>query len=443
MARLVRGALLFAVLAACAPRAALAQPPNIVLFLMDDMGYGDLPSYGATDVRTPGIDRLAREGVRFTDFYANAPTCTPTRAALLTGRYQQRVGLEAPLSAIDAKDRLRGLAPSPHSLPALLKTRGYATGLVGKWHLGFTAPRLPNAHGFDSFWGFLSGAVDFYSHARRNGVPDLFRNAAPVSEDAYLTDAISRHAVEFLETHRSRPFFLDVSYNAPHWPFQPPDLPQEARKRAQWESEGTRDDYIKMLERADRGIAEILAALDRLGLANDTLVVFTGDNGGEWLSRNAPLFHRKYTVWEGGIRVPALMRWPGRLRAGSTTEQVGITMDLTATFVAAAGVERPKGYRPEGVDLLPLLQEGAPALERTLFWRATPPFVQAAVRKGRFKLVRDQEQHFLFDLAKDVGEREDLAAREQELVRQLKDGLAKWEKDVDAERDAGRRPASK
>lgn len=412
--------------------------PNLVLILMDDMGYGDLSSYGAPDIRTPGIDRLAAEGVRFTDFYANAPTCTPTRAALISGRYQQRVGLDEPLSTQAKRDKKRGLRASPHSLPALLKTRGYATALVGKWHLGFTPERGPNAHGFDEFWGFLSGAVDFYSHSWRDGTPDLFHNGKPVRDEGYLTDAFTRQAVEFIESHRDGPFFLDVSYNAPHWPFQPPDLPPDKRKRWPWGSDGNRDDYRRMLERADAGIAEILAALDRLGLTGTTLVVFASDNGGDWLSRNAPLFHRKYTVWEGGIRVPALMRWPGTLPAGRTTAQVGITMDLTATFLAAAGVERPASYRPEGIDLVPQLTGDKPDIERTLFWRATPPFVQKAVRKGKWKLVRDQDHDLLFDLSHDQGERDDLAMREGAVLKDLKAALAQWEKDVDAER-AGRR----
>ena len=413
-----------------------APRPNIVLILMDDLGYGDLGSYGAPDIRTPGIDRLATEGVRFTDFYANAPTCTPTRAALISGRYQQRVGLEEPLTT-QGRDRKRGLRASPHSLPALLKTKGYATALIGKWHLGRRLEFLPNAHGFGEFWGFLSGVVDYYSHSWRDGTPDLFHNREPVRHEGYLTDAITRQAVVFIEAHKDEPFFLEVSYNAPHWPFQPPDLAPDKRKRWPWESDGTRDDYRRMLERADAGIAQILEALDRLGLVGGALVVFASDNGGEWLSRNAPLFHRKYTVWEGGIRVPALMRWPGRLPAGRTTAQVGITMDLTATFLAAAGVERPASYRPEGIDLIPALTGNA-EIERTLFWRATPPFVQKAVRKGKWKLVRDHDHDLLFDLDRDLGERDDLARAEPAIIKELKAALATWEKDVDAERSLRR-----
>ena len=223
-------------LAACGARTVQAEAPpaaprpNIVLILMDDLGYGDLGSYGAPDIRTPGIDRLATEGVRFTDFYANAPTCTPTRAALISGRYQQRVGLEEPLTT-QGRDRKRGLRASPHSLPALLKTKGYATALIGKWHLGRRPEFSPNAHGFDEFWGFLSGVVDYYSHSWRDGTPDLFHNREPVRHEGYLTDAITRQAVVFIEAHKDEPFFLEVSYNAPHWPFQPPDLAPDRRRR--------------------------------------------------------------------------------------------------------------------------------------------------------------------------------------------------------------------
>jgi arylsulfatase A-like enzyme len=431
-ARRLVAAALASLLAASSATAAAARPrPNIVLVTMDDMGYGDLSSFGAPDIRTPGIDRLAREGIRLTDFYANAPTCTPTRAALITGRYQQRVGLEEPLHFDDWKG---GLPASPFSLPALLKTRGYATALVGKWHLGQAQERGPNAHGFAVFYGFLTGAIDFYSHTQRDGTPGLFHNLEAVKHDGYLTDELTRRAIAFVEAHRPGPFFLHLSYNAPHWPFQPPGLPPEKRSRKPWETDGTRHDYRLMLERADAGVAELLRALDRLGVAGHTLVAFTSDNGGEWLSRNAPFFHRKYTVWEGGIRVPTLLRWPGVVAAGSTSGQVGITMDLTATFLAAAGVERPAGYQPDGVDLAPALSGARPEIERTLFWRATPPFVQKAVRSGKWKYVRDQDQDLLFDLSRDKGEREDLARSEPAVLRELRAQLARWEKDVDAER---------
>ena len=239
---------------------------------------------------------------------------------------------------------------------------GYATALIGKWHLGSRPAASPNRHGFDEFWGFLHGAADFYTHdwPRSSGPPvhDLFHNEQPTKATGYLTDEFTTRAVAFIQQNAGRPFFVEVSYNAPHWPFQRPDLPEGQRG---WKAalDGTRADYVAMLERADQGVGEILATLDRLNLTRDTLVIFTSDNGGEWLSRNAPLFHRKSTLWEGGIGVPLLMRWPARITPNTTTAQVGITMDLTATILAAAGGPRPAGA--EGVDLLPMVESGRTA----------------------------------------------------------------------------------
>jgi arylsulfatase A len=418
--------------------AAPAGRPNVVLIVTDDVGYGDFGSYGARDVRTPHIDRLAKQGVRFTDFYA-APQCTPTRAALITGRYQQRVVLERALGSIGPSLE-QGLAATGRSLPQLLKNNGYATGLIGKWHLGYKPEFGPNAHGFDYFYGFLSGAIDFYTHTRiGDGQPDLYENGAVVADSGYMTDLITAHAVRFVEQSAARPFFLEVTYNAAHWPFQPPDRYSKSANNAAFQGAAdsipaTRKDYVAMLERADAGVGEIVAALERLGLTSNTLVIFTNDNGGEWLSNNAPFFHRKDTLWEGGIRVPAIFRWPGHLPAGKTSAQVGITMDLTATILAATKTAVPAGPAPDGIDLVPLIATTKPALERTLFWRiAVPTRQQRAVRKGHWKLLVDGDDLLLFDLRADLGERRDLAAQRPEVVRQLRGMLAAWEKDVDAE----------
>ena len=363
----------FLALAFTAPSAQSPPRANVVMFIMDDLGYGDVGSYGASDAKTPNIDRLAREGVKLTDFYANHANCSPTRTGLITGRYQHRYGIESPLGGIsDARE----LLPSDTSLPRLLKSAGYTTGLIGKWHLGARAEAGPNRHGFDEFWGFRGGAVDYYTHNEITPpwirlpapVHDLYHNEEPTAVTAYLTDAITARSEAFIQQHSAAPFFLEVAYNATHWPFQGPDLPDEKRGRPNSIESGTRADYIAMLERADQGIGRILGLLDRLKLAPNTLVIFTSDNGGEWLSRNAPLFHRKSTLWEGGIRVPLLMRWPARLKPGTTSSQVGITMDLTASILAAAGVTPPSNYRPEGVDLIALLQKGT-IVERTLYWR--------------------------------------------------------------------------
>ncbi len=442
--------LIAALLLAAGPRAEAQRRPNVVLVLMDDLGYGDLGSYGAPDVRTPNIDRLAREGVRLTDAYANGAVCTPTRAALISGRYQQRVGLEGVLTGMPA-DRQLGLPATGTSLPALLKASGYATGLLGKWHLGWRPEFGPNAHGFDEFYGFLSGAHSYYTSQADvlrtgSGAADLFENGTPVEATRYLTDEITSRAVGFITRHAGSPFFLEVAYNATHWPFDPPDLsPAELGRRSarsvrQMPDDSvpaTRRDYVRMLERADRGVGEILAALERRGLTSSTLVIFTNDNGGEWLSRNAPFFHRKGTLWEGGIRVPLVLRWPGVLPAGKVSAQPAITMDLTASILAATGARIPVDYRPDGTDLLPVLRGEAPVRERQLFWRRADRR-QLAVRSGQWKLLVDGNHLLLFDLGADPGERNDLAASRPDLVTQLKRRLDAWEADVGPGRAAER-----
>jgi arylsulfatase A len=417
---------------------AQGERPNVVLIVTDDVGYADFGSFGARDVRTPNIDRLAKQGVKLTDFYA-APQCTPTRAALITGRYQQRVLLERALGSVGPALE-QGLPATGHSLPQLLKNSGYATGLVGKWHLGYKPEFGPNAHGFDYFYGFLSGFIDFYTHTRGgDGAPDLYENGKAVTDSGYMTDLITSRAIRFVEQSATKPFFLEVTYNAAHWPFQPPDHYSKAANNGAFQGAAdsvpaTRKDYVAMIERADAGVGQIMATLDRLGLARNTLVIFTNDNGGEWLSNNAPFFHRKDTLWEGGIRVPAIFRWPARLPAGTTSAQAGLTMDLTASILAAAHAAIPDQPAPEGVDLVPILAGKSPPIERTMFWRiAVPTRQQRAVRKGSWKLLIDGDDLLLYDLRTDPGERHDLAAAQPGVVRQLRGLIAVWEKDVDAE----------
>ncbi len=429
------------------PLGSSAAKPNVVLVMMDDIGYGDLGSYGVSDAKTPNLDRLAREGVRLTEAYANGPMCSPTRAALISGRYQQRVGIEWALASI--ADKAKSLPVSGTSLPALLKKNGYVTGLVGKWHLGFNPRVGPNAHGFDEFFGFLGGAVDYYTHRNGDGTSDLYENTTPIEAPAYLTDELSRRATMFIDRHKSEPFFLEVAYNAVHWPFQPPDLPasdprrttiprpHEAGDRRLFQMPddmpaATRADYVKILENADTGVGTILAALERHALTQNTLVIFTNDNGGEWLSRNAPLHHRKGTLWEGGIRVPLILRWPGKVSAGTTSKQVAITMDLTRSILAATETQLPAAYRPEGVNILPMLADQAPIADRNLFWRIVrPERQQKAVRAGRWKLLIDGGQYLLFDLDNDPGERTDRSAQHPDVVVRLKQSIAAWEKEID------------
>jgi len=443
-AGLILSALLLAAIAAGAPTGRLraqatttaSARPNIVLILTDDVGYGDIGSYGSRDIRTPNIDRLARGGVRLTDFYAS-PQCTPTRAALISGRYQQRVSLERALSTAGPSLQT-GLPANGNTLPRLLKDAGYRTGLVGKWHLGYLPEYSPNTHGFDYFYGFLAGYIDFYTHTRGiDGLHDLHENGVPVSDTGYMTDLITSRAVRFIENNAAQPFFLEVAYNAAHWPFQRPGHPTRAANNGRFQGPddsipATRADYIAMLEHADGGIGTIMATLKKRGLDKNTLVIFTNDNGGEWLSNNAPLFHRKDTLWEGGIRVPAIFWWPSVLPAGRTATTPGITMDLTATVLTAARTAVPSNF--EGRDLVPMLAGRSTLSERPLFWRIdTRDRQQRAVRRGRWKLLVDGDDQLLFDLPNDIGERRDVAASYPAVVRELQALLTAWEADVDAE----------
>ena len=424
------------------PDAEAAEKPNAIFILVDDMGYGDIGPYGVTDVRTPHLDRMAREGVKLTDTYAAAPVCTPTRIAFLTGRYQQRTGIEWAIHGIGTP----GLPASETSVASMMKKNGYVTGLMGKWHMGGTPETGPNAHGFDEFFGHLGANIDFFTH--REVVPhccrpDLFENGEPVKEEGYMTDLITERSVDFIERHAGKPFFLFVSYNAPHWPFQPPDRRWVATPENRLE--GTREDYNGMVKRIDDGVGQILDVLEKRGLSENTLVIFTSDNGGERLSRTAPFFNHKATLWEGGIRVPGLVRWPEHLPAGKTSGQAVITMDFSATILAATGSAPPEGRTLDGIDIVPILSGKEPPQERIFYWRV--PFlgdckpqlpywqcsIQKAVRKGDWKYVRDgvEQVDMLFDLRTDPSERKTLTYEKPELVEEMKRLVASWEQDVD------------
>ena len=416
-----------------AAQSPVTDKPNVVLIMTDDMGYADIGSYGAPDIRTPNIDSLARDGVKLTDFYANGMSCTPTRAGLISGRYQQRYGLEAALLHAGSRDKERGLPPLNHSLPLLLKSSGYQTALIGKWHLGYQPEYSPRVHGFDFFYGFKNGEIDYYAHHYpQTKQPDLWENDTLVQQEGYLTDLITAKSLEFIDRNAGRPFFIDVAYNAPHTPFQVPDNP--SAPPAPFSS--TRADYAGIMERMDQGVGQILDRLRKHGLAYNTIVIFTNDNGGHPMSNSAPLFHRKFSAWEGGIRVPALIRWPARISPGRVSPQVGITMDLAASILAASGAAVPENARLEGINLFPILEEKTPIVARTLFWRTPAESTllhQKAVRSGDWKLMIDGGQPFLFNVRTDLGERQDLFARQYDVAKRLRALLDEWERDVDSE----------
>ena len=409
--------------------------PNIVFILADDLGYGDLGCYGCEDVQTPNLDRLATEGVRFTDYYANGAVCTPTRAAFMTGRYQQWLGLE---DAVTYQEMGRGLPEDGQTVADALRGAGYATGLVGKWHLGYDFERRPLQQGFDSFFGFLGGNHHYFQHMDRIDVPDLWLGNESVEREGYTTDLLTAEALAFLAKHREQPFFLYLAHAAPHFPWQGPDDANKLvePKKKSWQ-EGDRETYAAMVERLDQGIGQVLHQLDELGLRESTLVVFSSDNGGHTHSRNAPMRDFKGTIWEGGTRVPCIARWPGHLPAGATTSQVAITMDWTATFRRIAGLGTdPAGE--DGLDLLPILIGDEPTRERTLFWRITNRRSRKtveegrAVRRGSWKFIEEANgEKSLFDLGIDVGEAHNVIGQHPDLVLDLTGALDAWEERIE------------
>ena len=434
--------------AASCLRAAPGPQPNIVLLLADDLGYGDPSSYGCPDIRTPHIDSIARHGVKFTQCYANAPECTPTRSALLTGRYQQRVGgLECAIGVgnvgrydeaiwLAGRGEL-GLPPDEVTLPRLLKDLGYETACVGKWHLGYLDKFSPNRHGFDEYFGILGGNADYFTHREASGDPVLYHNGKPVSRQGYLTDLITGHAVDWLRKRGPNPFFLYVPYTAPHSPLQGPDDAGKKIGEANW-NKGDRATYARMVERMDEGVGRILARLREMRLSDSTIVLFLSDNGGYNLSRNDPFRGGKSSVYEGGIRVPCLIRWPGVIPPGSVSEQVALTMDLLPTFIAAAGGRLPAGRKFDGIDLGGVLLGESRVFPRTVFWRYKRGDARRkAVRDGNLKLIWNDGQEELFDLDRDMRERTNLLAQLPGAARDLRRKLAAWEQEVAASRLSG------
>jgi N-acetylgalactosamine-6-sulfatase len=432
---------------------AASRRPNIVLIMADDLGSGDLSSYGCPDIRTPHIDSIGRRGVRFSRFYANAPECTPTRTALLTGRYQQRVGgLEC---AIGVGDQGRydeamwlqkrgdlGLPVSETSMPRMLQSAGYDTGCFGKWHLGYPQKFWPIRHGFDESFGILGGNADYFTHKEQDGRPVLYRNDRLEARKGYVTDLITEEALGWLKRRGSAPFFLYVPFTTPHTPIQDPDGFDPTTGTARWQ-QGNRAVYAKMVERMDRGVGEILAQIERMGAAERTIVVYLSDNGGDSNGRNAPLRGRKSSVWEGGIRVPCMVRWPGVLSEGRTVSQVGLSMDLLPTFLAAAGAQAPAGRKLDGVDLLPVMAGKRQPFSRTVFWRyKRANNRRKAVLHGSLKLVMDNDQQELHDLSTDEPEKKDLLPTSPAIAQALKDRLAAWEREVAAPRLRDFRPGA-
>ena len=419
---------------ASASAAPAIRPPNFVLIMADDLGYGDLSCYGSERARTPHLDALAREGLRFTDYHSNGCVCSPTRAALLTGRYQQRSGVDEVVFA-DPKLGYRenyGLQPGEITFAHLLRAAGYRTAIFGKWHLGYARKFNPVHHGFDEFRGYVSGNVDYQSHVDGAGFADWWHGAELEPERGYTTHLITRHAVRFLEEQKDRPFCLYVAQEAVHSPYQGPGdgpLRQAGEKgREKYPAGHIARAYREMVEEMDRSVGEIVATLRRLGLERDTFVFFCSDNGATKEGSNGRLRGFKASLWEGGHRVPAIAWWPGKIAPG-TAGETALAMDVLPTFLDLAGATPPKGHLLDGVSLAALLREAKPLPARQLFWAYNQ---QGAVREGPWKLVvtASASPPALFHLGEDPAEKNDLAARHPERVAALTAAFAAWKKSV-------------
>ena len=404
--------------------------PNFVFILADDLGSVDLGCYGARGDVSPSLDRMAAEGLRFTDGYANSPVCSPTRFALMTGRYQYRLrgALDEPLAGTARGRDDLGLPSSHPTLPSLLRDAGYATALAGKWHLGYPPHFGPLLSGYQQHFGPLGGGVDYFTHRDRAGAHDLFENGRESQRPGYLTDLISDQAVEFIGRQKG-PFFLSVHYTAPHWPWETRGDQAESQRignALHHTDGGSVETYRTMIRHMDEGIGRILAALKAAGVADNTLTVFTSDNGGERFSDTWPFVGKKMDLLEGGIRVPLLAHWPSRVAAGRVTKQVAITMDWLPTMLMAAGVKPHPECKPDGMNLLLPMMDAGSLVHRELFWRMSHR-QQRAVRSGAWKYLSLEGDEFLYDLSQDARERANLAKRHPERLTALRATYAAWE----------------
>lgn len=435
--------------------------PNFIVFLTDDQGYGDLSCMGATDFRTPHLDRLAKDGARFTNWYSNSPVCSPSRASLLTGRYPGHAGVR---SILAGHRTATGLPPSTPTLATALKQQGYRTYMSGKWHLGLSEASRPHNHGFDHWYGFLAGCIDYYSHifywGMNNPGPginpthDLWEDGAEVWEDGgYFTELIVGKAVSYIReaAAANEPFFLYVPFNAPHYPMHAPEMYKDRFPNLSWD----RQIMAAMLSAVDDGIGEIMAEVERLGLADSTCSFFTSDNGPSRETRNwldgtldpyyggtaGKLKGHKFSLYEGGIRVPGILHWPGRIPGGQVLDTPCASMDILPSFLTAAGSDLSR-YEFDGTDILPHVADGPSLPDRDFHWEMGN---QNAIRRGNWKLVLDgrlveeapsEDSVFLANLEDDMAEKRNLKDEESELVKELTDAAISWRSGIEKRWDS-------
>lgn len=430
--------------------------PNFIIFITDDQGYGDLSCMGATDFRTPHLDRLAADGARFTSWYSNSPVCSPARAALLSGRYPGNAGVR---SILAGHRTATGLPPTTPTLATALKSLNYQTYMSGKWHLGLADGSRPHHHGFDHWYGFMAGCIDFYSHifywgANKPGpglnpTHDLWEDDIEVWENGhYFTEAITEKAIAYLRqaAQSDQPFFLYVPYNAPHYPMHAPQEYMDRFADLSWD----RQVMAAMISAVDDGIGAIMAEVERLGFAENTCTFFTADNGPSresrnWLDGNQDPYYggsagmlkgHKFSLYEGGIRVPGIMHWPGVVPQGQVLDEPCASMDIFPTALTAAGGDL-SNYEVDGVDLIPYVRDGNASAERLLFWEQNG---QTAVRHGNMKLVLNgqlvegappEDDIHLADIDKDMGEQINLRDSMPEVTTTLKRAAESWRQQIE------------
>ncbi|HAX20240.1 MAG TPA: twin-arginine translocation pathway signal protein [Hydrogenophaga sp.] len=414
--------------------------PNIIYIVSDDLGYADLGCYGGREGPdgpvSPNIDALAAGGLKLTEGYANSPVCSPTRFAMITMRYQYRLrgALEEPINSRSKGSATLGLPPEMPTLPSLLKDAGYRTALIGKWHLGYPPHFGPLRSGYEEFFGIMAGGVDYFTHCSSSGDHDLYINDDTHKEVGYLTDVFSNKAVEHVraraaEARDGTPFFLSLHYTAPHWPWETRDdahvAPEVAANLFHLDG-GNVNAYRRMIHHMDEGIGWITAALREEGLLENTLIVFTSDNGGERFSDNWPLVGGKMDLTEGGIRVPWVAHWPATIPAGSVSEQHAMTMDWSATLLALGGGQPHPDYPLDGVSLEALLRDPAQRFERPMHWRMNHRG-QRALREGDWKYLMVDGHEYLFNIPADARERANLAKREPVRLARLRDQWLAWD----------------
>ena len=403
------------------------SPPNIILIMADDLGYGDIGCYGSELIQTSSIDKLAFEGMKFTDYHSNGAVCTPTRAALMTGNYQQRAGLEGVIY-VQGETRQTGLSPEELTIAEIFRDAGYATGIMGKWHLGYKKQYNPVHHGFDQFYGYVSGNIDFHSHYDNAGIYDWWHNLDTIREEGYVTDLITEHSVDFIRNNSGKPFFLYIPHEAPHVPFQGRNDSAFRFPEREFSYLGPAEDreatYREMVEVMDEGIGRVMQTLKELNLDTKTFVFFCSDNGARFGS-NGQLKGNKGSLWEGGHRVPAIAWYPGKIKAGETTNSTVLSMDLLPTLISVAGISDSHDF--DGINFLEVMFSQQPLKERPLFWRYRN---QWAVRKGNWKYLKINEKEYLFDLKEDMREKNNLINKHPGIARDMKDLLKQWKTEI-------------